>query len=218
MRQITFGFSALRRAVAAGVMALVLAAGFTAPAAAASPAEQFVNDNLQKGLGILTNKALSKDQRRDQFQDFLLSLADLKAIANYTLGQYRRGASPADITAYETAYKEYALAVYRTYFDKFSGQTLKVIGSYPLSGGEVVVKTVMYDPAKTTSGKPPVINFRLAPQGQKFLATDISFEGVWLRQTQRDDFTSFLGQNNGDIKALIGVLKNKTKQEQLHAR
>lgn len=218
MREIVFGFSALRRLVVIGLMALVMAVGIAAPAAAASPAEQFVNDNVQKGMNILTNKALSKDQRRDQFQDFLLSLADLKSIAEYTLGQYRRGATPADLAAYEAAYKDYALAVYRTYFDKFNGQTLKVISSYPLTGDESVVKTEMHDPSKAPVGKPPIVNFRLANQGGKFLATDISFEGVWLRQTQRDDFTSFLGQHGGDIKALISVLKTKTKQEALRAR
>lgn len=218
MRESVFGFSTVRRSFVIGLMALVMAAGFAAPAMAASPAEQFVNDNVQKGMNILTNKALSKDQRRDQFQDFLLSLADLKSIADYTLGQYRRGANPADLAAYDAAYKDYALAVYRTYFDKFNGQTLKVVSSYALAGNETVVKTEMHDPAKTAAGKPPVVNFRLMNVGGKFLATDISFEGVWLRQTQRDDFTSFLGQHGGDIKALIGVLKTKTKQEALHAR
>lgn len=221
MREIVSVFSAGRRLATrvlfAGLMAMAATVTFASSAAAASSAEQFVNENVQKGMSILNNKALSKDQRRDQFQDFLLTLADLKGIADYTLGQYRRGAPAGDIAAYEAAYKEYALAVYRGYFDKFSGQTLQVTGSYPLSGGDVVVKSLMHDPSGKNA-KPMTVNFRVANAGGRFVATDISVEGVWLRQTQRDDFTGFLGQNGGDIKALIGVLKNKTKQELAHIR
>lgn len=225
MREIASVFSAGRRFATkimakvflGGFLTAAVAAGFAPAAQAASPAEQYVNENVQKGMVILTNKSLSKDQRREQFQDFLLTLADLKGIADYTLGQYRRGAPAGDIAAYEAAYKEYALAVYRSYFDKFFGQTLQVTGSYPLSGGDSVVKTVMHDPSGKIA-KPLMVNFRVSNAGGHFVVTDISAEGVWLRQTQRDDFTSFLGQNGGDIKALIGVLKNKTKQEQAHAR
>lgn len=213
MRSIRGG--AMRRLILAGLA--LLAAGAWAPAAA-SPAEQYVGDNVQKGMSILTNKALSRDQRRDQFQDFLMGLVDIRRIADYTLGQYRRGAAPADIAAFEAAYKEYALTVYQVYFNKFSDQTLRVTGSYPLAGNESVVKTEMVETGKKTQKKPLSVNFRISSIAGKFAVTDISVEGVWLRQTQRDDFTSFLGQNGGDIRALIGMLKNKTKETLAHAK
>ena len=41
--------------------------------AAASPAEEFVQDNIHKGASIsLNNKQLPPDQRRIQFETFLL--------------------------------------------------------------------------------------------------------------------------------------------------
>lgn len=207
-------FKGWRRFVAA-FFALFLVTG---GALAASQAEQFVNENVQKGMAVLMNKSLSKDQRRDQFKDQLMGLVDLRRIADYTLGQYRRGANQGELAAFEAAYKEYAEAVYQSYFDKFSGQTLQVTGSSALSGAEAIVKTIMVDPTKKSVKKPLSVSFRIAAMGGKFTITDISVEGVWLRQTQRDDFTSFLGQNGGDIKALIGVLKNKTRDELAHAR
>jgi phospholipid transport system substrate-binding protein len=187
-------------------------AGFSAPSQAASPAEQFVTDNVQKGLTILSNKALTKDQRRAQFQDFLIGLTDLKSISEYTLGQYRRGASPGDLSAFDAAFKDYALAVYQTYFNKFSGQTLQVTGSYALAADENVVKTIMIDPKKPNDPKPLKVDFRVAAGNGRLAVIDFSVEGVWLREMERSEFTSFLGQNNGNIPTLIATLIKKTKQ------
>lgn len=202
------GFSPARRVFVAAALAFGLAAT-AAPAVAASPAEQFVSDSVAKGLNILNDRALSTEQRKDRFQNYLFALCDLRAIAEYTLGTYRRMASPADLAAYDAAYRDYAVAVYQSYFDKFTGQTLKVISSMSPGSGDFVVKTQLIDPAKPNA-KPMLVSFRLAQNGGKFTVVDMSAEGVWLRQTQRDDFTGFLGNHGGDIKALIQVLKAKT--------
>jgi len=197
-------------------LALMLIAGLAAfpqPSLAASPAEQFISADVQRGLTILEDKSLSKDEKRAKFQDFLLSLTNIRAIADYTLGQYRRSASPAELSAFEDAFKGYALSVYQTYFDKFTGQTLKVTGSYSMAPGEDVVKTVMIDPAKKGSGQPLEVDFRVKDKGGHMAVIDFSVAGVWLRETERSDFTSFLGQNNGNVAALTEKLKQKAEQE-----
>ena len=193
---------------------LVLAAafaGFSAPVRAATPAEQFITDNVQKGLTILSNKALTKDQRKAQFQDFLIALTDVKVISEYTLGQYRRTASPGDLTAFDAAFKDYALAVYQSYFNKFSGQTLQVKGSYPLAADESVVKSVMIDPKKPDDPEPLKVDFRVTNINGHLAVVDFAVEGVWLREMMRSEFTSFLGQHDGSIATLNASLVKKTK-------
>src|SRR6204780_2064847 len=117
-----------RRTLLAMLAAPLVLAG---PAVAAAPtvAESFVDENIHKGLEILRDKRLSNVQRRDQFEGLLLSLVDVRRIALFTLGQYRRSASPDDLEAFVTAFKNYAAAEYQSYFSKYSDQTLKVIGS-----------------------------------------------------------------------------------------
>lgn len=217
MRNLSFGSNAreatrpFRLMLAIFVLAAGFA-GFSAPAQAATPAEQYVTDNVQKGLTILSNKALTKDQRKAQFQGFLIGLTDIKVIAEYTLGQYRRTASPADLSAFDAAFKDYALAVYQTYFNKFSDQTLQMTGSYALAADENVVKTVMIDPKKPNDPKPLHVDFRIAKSNGRLAVVDFSVEGVWLREMMRSEFTSVLGQNSGNIPALIASLIKKTKQ------
>lgn len=177
-------------------------------ACAASPAEQFVSANVQKGLTILNNSQMSNDQRRSEFRNFLLNLTDIKAIADYTLGQYRRTASPDDLAAYEAAFRDYALSVYQSYFNKYSGQTLQVTGSNSLSPDETIVRTVMIDPKKPS--KPLEVNFRVVNQGPRMVLVDFSVEGVWIRELERSDFTSYLGQNGGNIALLTQNLRKKT--------
>jgi phospholipid transport system substrate-binding protein len=193
---------------------LVLAAGFaglSAPARAATPAEQYITDNVQKGLTILFDKALTKDQRKTQFQGFLLGLADIKAISEYTLGQYRRTASPGDLSAFDDAFKDYGLAVYQTYFNKFSGETLQITGSYALAPDESIVKTIMIDPKNVNDPKPLKVDFRVADRNGRMAVIDFAVEGVWLREMERSEFTSFLGQHDGNIATLTASLIKKTK-------
>src|SRR3954462_9934745 len=119
-------------------------------AAATNPAEQFVADNIHKGLELLNNRALSPEQRRAQFEQFLMGLTDMKRIAVFTLGNYRRSASPADLEAFDVAFQNYAVSVYQSYFSKYAGQTLKVTGSQVRAPDDVVVQTQLIDPNDRT--------------------------------------------------------------------
>jgi phospholipid transport system substrate-binding protein len=196
----------LRRALV--LVTLALAVSVLAPAAEASTqGEQFIANNVQRGLSILNDRALSEAQRRDQFSRFLLNLTDMKRIALYTLGQYRRGASQADLDQFSSAFQDYAVAVYQSYFARYSGQTLKVIGSAPGSSStNEIVRTVLVDPSDRTGQPPPEVDFRVYFDRGAPSVLDFSYGGIWLAETERNDFGGFLGQNGGDIRALVSHL------------
>lgn len=197
------------------VIALAAAIGlslFSQAAAAATPAETFVSDNVQRGLAILNNHSLSEAQRRSQFEHFLLGLTDMKRIARFTLGQYRRGATDDQVDAFEQAFQNYATAVYQSYFNRYAGQTLQVTGSVSNGPGDEVVRTVMIDPNDHSGQQPLEVDFRVSTQGGKPVVLDFSVGGIWLAIEERDQFTAFLGQNGGDLKALITHLGELAKQ------
>jgi phospholipid transport system substrate-binding protein len=203
--------SIARRAI---LILFVAAAGLfaaQAPAAAAPAAEAFVQANVQKGLTILNNRGLSTEQKRSQFETFILGLTDMKRIANFTLGQYRRTASPADESAFAAAFQSYAIAVYQSYFAKYSGQTLKVTGSQERAAGDTIVQTQMIDPNDHSGQQPLEVDFRVLNDGGRNVVIDFSVAGIWLALEERDQFSSFLGQNNGSIPTLISHLKDLAK-------
>jgi phospholipid transport system substrate-binding protein len=202
----------LRRAflvMALGAGASVIAG---APASAASPAEDYVQNNINKGLDILNNKQLSTDQRRTQFETFLLGLTDMKRIADFTLGQYRRTATPADLSAFEAAFQNYATAVYQSYFSKYAGQTMKVTGSQARTPDDIIVVTQLIDPNDHSGQQPLEVDFRVRTDTGKPVVVDFSVAGIWLALNERDQFTSFLGQNNGNIPMLVSHLSELAKQ------
>jgi phospholipid transport system substrate-binding protein len=197
------------------VLALfVAAAALTAAApeaSAASGPESFVQANVQRGLTILNNKTLSTEQKRTQFETFLLGLTDMKRIANFTLGQYRRTATPQDQDAFAAAFQTYAVAVYQSYFAKYAGQTLKVTGSQEHAPGDTIVQTVMIDPNDHSGQAPLEVDFRILEDNGRPVVIDFSVAGIWLAIEERDQFSAFLGQNNGSIPTLISHLHELAK-------
>jgi phospholipid transport system substrate-binding protein len=200
-----------RRAILAMALALggmLVAAG---PAAADSGAEAFVQANVNKGLAILNNKGASTDQRKAQFAQFIMGLTDMRRIANFTLGQYRHGASPAEQDQFAAAFQNYATAVYQSYFSKYSGQSLKVTGSQERAPGDTIVQTQLVDPSDHSGNQPLEVDFRVSGTGGKYVVIDFSVAGIWLAIEERDQFSSFLGQNGGNIPTLIKHLGDLAK-------
>jgi phospholipid transport system substrate-binding protein len=194
-----------RRTLLAMFAAPLVLAG---PAAAAAPnvAESFVDENIHKGLEILRDKRLSNVQRRDQFEGLLLTLVDVRRIALFTLGQYRRSAPPDDVEAFINAFKNYAAAAYQSYFAKYTDQNLKVIGSTQRSPTDFIVQTNLVDPG---SSQPPAeVDFRVRTDTGKPVLVDVAYQGIWLSLEQRDQFVAFLGQNNGNVRTLIAHLSD----------
>jgi phospholipid transport system substrate-binding protein len=202
-------FPVARRAL---LVASLAAALVPTAALAADPAETIVAQNIQKGLAILNNKTLAQQVKRDQFEQFLLALTDMKRIADFTLGQYRRTASPGDVAAFEAAFQNYAVAVYQSYFSKYAGQTLKVTNSTLRAPTDYIVTTQLVDPGEKSSQPPLEVDFRVRTDSGRPVVVDVSVAGVWLSLEERDQFVAFLGQNNGNVRLLITHLSELAKQ------
>lgn len=190
-------------AFVAFAMMFALAPMASAQTTAAS-AQSFIGANVQKGLTILNDASLSPADRRGQFQTLLLSIMNLNRGALFTLGEYRKNASDSDVSAFTAEFQNYAVAVYQSYFARYQGQTLKVTGAVEHAPGDVVVSTLLVSP----NGDAPLpIEFRVIDDEGKPMIVDLSVEGVWLAQEERDQFTAFLGQNGGSVPALTAHLK-----------
>jgi len=187
----------------------LLAPSLGTVARAATPAESFVSDNIQKGLQILGNRG---PQRASQFESFLDTLTDINRIGRFTLGNARRTASPADIAAFDAAFKNYAVAVYQSRLSTYSGQTLKVTGSTQNAPGDFTVMTVTVDPRADKNQQPLTVGFRVVTEQGRMVVIDVSVAGVWLSIEERDQFSAFLSQHNGSIPALITHLEQLTTQ------
>lgn len=186
------------------VLALTLVAGASLTAHAATPAEALVSDNIQKGLQILNDSHLPPGDRAAHFESFLLGVTDLKRVSIFVLGPYGAKASQADRDAFAGSFQRYAVAVYRSYLSKYSGQTLAITGSQQNAPGDDIVTTSLVDPDR--DGRPLDVAFRVRSDTGTPAIVDISVAGIWLAPEERDQFTAFLEHNGGSIPALIAHL------------
>jgi phospholipid transport system substrate-binding protein len=176
-------------------------------------AEDFVSTNIQKGLGILDDRALSAPQRSEQFEHLLLSITDIKRIALFTLGQYAKTAPEADQDAFASAFRDYSVAVYRSYLGNYAGQSLKVVGSRERSPTDFVVATKV----NGGEGNGLEIDFRVRTDTGKPEVTDLGIAGIWLAVEERDQFGSFLAQHHGDVQALAAHLNTVAQNYRIDA-
>lgn len=209
----------LRAGTLLGTFALlgfVLAAVFAVlspPAYAATPAETFVDTNIQTGLSILRDKNLSPSDRRARIHAFLLSLLDTKRIAIYALGPAAQSASPADLDAYTDAFRDFMVANYDSRLGGYDGQSLNVTGSVQHGPGDYIVSAVLVDPSQPANSQAPEeVDLRVVDENGKFFVVDASIEGIWLAIAQHDDFAGFLKQHDGSVAALTAHLKDMTAQ------
>ncbi len=198
------------RAMALLMVILIALPAMASTANAAAPAESFVEQNIQKGLRILNDRTVPDAERSKLFREFLLSLTDMKRIAEFTMGAARRTASDADKAAFTEVFKDFAIAIYETQLSKYSNQTLRITGSTPTGRGDTIVQTTLVDP-NASSKQPLQVAFRVSETNGKMVVIDVSVLGIWLAIEERDQFSAFLGDNNNSVPALIGHLKQLTR-------
>jgi ABC-type transporter MlaC component len=179
---------------------------------AVTPAEGFVQQNVDKGYTILNDSSLAAGERHLQFRNFMLGLTDTNRIALFTLGQYANGASRTELGAFESEFADFEFTTYESLLSKFKGLTLKVTGSTELAEDDIVVNVDVVRFNSTNSAQPIKAAFRLRKAADgRLIVADIQVEGIWLSLVQRSDFTGFLQQHGGSIAALTDQLPDRVR-------
>jgi phospholipid transport system substrate-binding protein len=181
-------------------------------ARAAAPAESFVQQNIDKGYGILNDASLTAQDRSGKFRTLLQSIMDSKRVALFTLGVYARSASPAQIEDFSTTFSEFVAAVMQHDIGGNPGQTLTVTGSVVRAPDDVIVTAKLTGPARA-NGAPIDMGFRIRKdENGADTVVDLQVQGVSMAMAQRSDFTAWLQQHHGNLPALTAELASRTKQ------
>ncbi|MEE8439000.1 MAG: ABC transporter substrate-binding protein [Micropepsaceae bacterium] len=204
--------------IAAAALLIVSALGaalVSGPALASVESEAFIQKTVDDGYEILNSTTLSDEERSMQFQEFMLSLTDMRRIASFTLGPYVNRASETDLEEFFEAFTDYAVTVYEDRLSRYAGQTIIVAGSNDGAADDSVVNAIVYTPNDEINPNQQSINvaFRVREDANgNPIIIDMQVEGVWLAINQRADFTSYLQQNNGSVPALSSSLRRQAER------
>ena len=168
-------------------------------------AEAFVQREASRAILIL--RGASGPQERAEFRDFVSQNADVPRITQFVLGKYARSLPPAQAQAFAEAFRDYANGVYESRLSEYHGESLRVTGSTVRRPGDVVVTSQVVGGRQS---QPVTVAWRVIGGGDAWKVVDVNVAGVWLAITERQDFTSTLDNNRGDVNVLIAQLRRQT--------
>lgn len=181
-----------------------------APAAhAATPAESFIQQNIDKGYAVLNDTSLNPQKRAENFRRLLGGIMDGRRVAVFTLGPYARGASTAQIDTFSDAFLDLLIAMLQHDISGNPGETLSVTGSIVRAPDDIIVTAKVAGSARA-NGAPINMGFRVRKNAKGAdTIVDLQVEGVSMALAQRSDFSSWLQQHEGDVSGLTREVENR---------
>lgn len=197
---------ALRRMLVA--LLLVGLAAVPARASDADQAKAVIDGMAQRAISVLKETGHGDRAAREaQFRDIFRQSFDIPKIGQFVLGIYWRRASEDQRREYLKLFESFVVKTYAERLSQYSGEKLKVDGARS-NGDKTLVDSEIL---RTQNGQPIHIAWELEKgDGGQFKVTDVIIERVSMSQTQRSDFSSFIGQNGGSVDALINKLRSMT--------
>ena len=189
----------------ASAVLLILGVSAQPAAAAGDDAGSFIGQTADRVLKLARNQQLSQAQFRQELHTIADQDFDTPRIAQFVLGRYWKTASDTDKQQFVQAFEDYMVNVYATRFRQYSGANFKVVAQR--EEGNTTMVTTEIDQG---NGKPPakvIWQVGKTPNGYKI--TDVSIEGVSQAITYRQEFSSVLEQQGGQVSALTQSLRQK---------
>ena len=167
-------------------------------------AEAFVMDVSNRVIDILSYT--STTEKEDAFRTLLNEKANLKRIAAFTLGKYRRQLSPAELQEFQSLFESMITKVYANRLGTYEDQQIIVIGSEKKKKDYLVETELRFK-----DGSDPIaIVWRLRQEKDgRITLFDLRVLGIWMALEQRETFLSILKNNNEDFDVLLDNLRQQ---------
>ena len=168
----------------------------------------FVQSTVNRASKILSNET-SKEQKMSDLKIIAKETVDIRGIGFYTLGKVRKNLNDEQKKTYSELFENYFLKSFSSRLAEYTNPEIDVISKEVLNENYTIVNSIL----KGTSERPEVkIDWRIYTKNKENpLIRDLIIEGLSLARTQKEEFSSILNSNDGNINALFEVLKNFVK-------
>ena len=171
-------------------------------------ADIFVQSTVNRASEALNNK-FSKEEKISKLKEIASQTVDIKGIGSYTLGAYRKTITNDQMEKYEFLFEQYFLKSFASRLAEYSNPEIEVTSKKKLNQNYTMVSSVLV----STEQRPEVtIVWRIYTKNpENLLIRDLIIEGLSLARTQKEEFSSIIQSNDGDINALFDTLKEFVK-------
>jgi len=168
----------------------------------------FIQSTVNRASQLLS-KDISKDEKMSQLKLIAKETVDIRGIGFYSLGSARKGLNEGQKKMYSDLFEKYFLKSFSSRLSEWTNPEINVISQNTINKKYTIVNSIL----KGTNERPEVkIDWRIYTKDpDNPLIRDVIIEGLSLARTQKEEFSSIINSNDGNIEALFKVLEEFSK-------
>ena len=170
--------------------------------------DAFVQSTVNRASKVLSDN-LSKQEKINQLKLIAKETVFIKKVASYSLGSYRKTLTDEQKVRYFFLFEKYFLKSFSSRLSEWTNPHISVNSMKAINKNYTMVNSVL----KGTNERPEVkIDWRIYTKNpENPLIVDVVIEGLSLARTQKEEFSSILNSNDGDIDILFKTLEDFSK-------
>ena len=165
----------------------------------------FVQSTVNRASQILS-KNITKEEKIIELKIIAKETVDIKGVGFYSLGSARKDLDDNQKAKYSELFEDYFLKSFSSRLAEYTNPQIEVINKEFLNKNYTIVNSILV----ATDNRPEVkIDWRIYTKSpDNPLIRDLIIEGLSLARTQKEEFSSILNSNDGDINALFKTLED----------
>ena len=169
----------------------------------------FIQSTVNRAAKTLGGN-FTKEERIEKLKNIARETVDIRGIGYYSLGSYKKSLSSEELKRYEKVFKEYFLKSFASRLAEYSNPEIEVNSKKKINENYTIVSSTLV----ATDTRPKVkIEWRVYTKNpDNLLIRDLMIEGLSLARTQKEEFSSIINSNDGNIEALLKNLSDFVSQ------
>jgi len=166
-------------------------------------ADVFIQSTVNRAAKTLGGN-LTKEERIEKLKDIARDTVDINGIGFYSLGAYRKNLTEKQVKKYKQVFSEYFLKSFSSRLAEYSNPEIEVDSKKIINKNYTIVSSTLVSTEKRPEVK---IEWRVYTKDtDNLLIRDLIIEGLSLARTQKEEFSSIINSNDGDIEVLLNNL------------
>ena len=167
-------------------------------------ADVFVQSTVNRASQTLS-KSISREEKINELKSIAKETVDIIGVGFYSLGSTRKNLDDDQKIKYSKLFENYFLKSFSSRLAEYTNPEIEVNDKKVLNKNYTIVNSVLVE----TPERPEVkIDWRVYTKDpENPLIRDLIIEGLSLARTQKEEFSSILTSNDGDINFLFKTLE-----------
>ena len=168
----------------------------------------FIQSTVNRASQILSEN-ISKAEKINKLKIIAKETVDIRGVGFYSLGSARKNLNNEQKDTYSNLFEYYFLKSFSSRLAEYTNPEIEVKSKQILNNNYTIVNSILI----ATNDRPEVrIDWRVYTKNPESpLIRDLIIEGLSLARTQKEEFSSILNSNDGNINALFKTLEEFSK-------